>query len=110
MFVESTWEAILGEIARLPLEKAHVLFGRIVSKISTAGRESEGDKVILRTDRSGEYLKVDEVVMTTPLGWLKQNKSCFSPPLPERVLSGIDGVSLSHLEKVCAAESNRAKC
>lgn len=100
MFVESTWEAILGEIAKIPLEKAKVRLGEKVVKVQTSERSSEGSKVALITEK-GETLAFDEVVMTTPLGWLKRNKGAFDPALPPRLLSGIDAVSVGHLEKVC---------
>lgn len=41
--------------------------------------------------------------MTTPLGWLKHNRDIFDPPLPPRISSGIDAVSVGHLEKVSAS-------
>ncbi|KAH7411149.1 hypothetical protein BKA64DRAFT_375042 [Cadophora sp. MPI-SDFR-AT-0126] len=99
MFVETTWEAILAEIARLPLEKAKVRLGERVVGITTMDRDAEGSQVVVLTEK-GESLSFDEVLMTTPLGWLKQNKNIFQPALPERLLAGIDGVSVGHLEKV----------
>ncbi|KAK0120733.1 hypothetical protein ONS96_010935 [Cadophora gregata f. sp. sojae] len=99
MFVETTWEAILGEIARLPLDKAKVRLGEKVVAVKTLEREAEGSHVVIHTEK-GERLAFDEVLMTTPLGWLKRNKDVFQPSLPERILTGIDGVSVGHLEKV----------
>jgi len=99
-FVESTWEAILGEIAKIPLEKAKLRLGEKIVKVQTTPRDSEGSKVTLTTEK-GETLSFDEVVMTTPLGWLKRNKGAFSPALPPRLVAGIDVISVGHLEKVC---------
>lgn len=99
MFVETTWEAILAEIARIPLEKANVRLGERVVGVQTMDRESEGSRVVVSTEK-GEHLSFDEVLMTTPLGWLRRNKDIFQPALPERLLAGIDGVSVGHLEKV----------
>lgn len=48
----------------------------------------------------GEEFRFDELVMTTPLGWLKKNKSVFEPALPERVEKAIDSISYGCLEKV----------
>ncbi|KAL5330009.1 hypothetical protein ACEPPN_003533 [Leptodophora sp. 'Broadleaf-Isolate-01'] len=93
MFVETTWEAILAEIARIPLEKANVRLGERVVGVQTMDRESEGSRVVVSTEK-GEHLSFDEVLMTTPLGWLRRNKDIFQPALPERLLAGIDGVSV----------------
>ncbi|KAF8861745.1 FAD/NAD(P)-binding domain-containing protein [Acephala macrosclerotiorum] len=93
MFVESTWEAILGELARIPLERANVRLGEKVIKVQTNQRDIEGSKVILTTEK-GETLSYDEVLITTPLGWLKRNKEVFEPALPPRLLAGIDGISV----------------
>lgn len=62
-------------------------------------RNAEGSQVVVSTDK-GDNLTFDEVLMTTPLGYLKRNTSMFQPELPERLLAGIDGVSVGHLEKV----------
>jgi monoamine oxidase len=42
----------------------------------------------------------DEVIVTTPLGWLKRNKAAFQPCLPTRLVSAIDGIGFGNLEKV----------
>jgi hypothetical protein len=99
MFVESTYEAIFAEIARLPLEKATIRLNERVVVVKTTGREAEGSQAVLETEK-GESLAFDEVLMTTPLGWLKRNKDVFQPSLPERLSAGIDAISVGHLEKV----------
>lgn len=60
---------------------------------------SGNSKATVSTD-TGEELGFDEVVMTTPLGWLKQNKSAFSPPLPARFSQAVDAIGYVCLEKV----------
>lgn len=99
MFVETTWEAILAEIAKLPLAKADIRLSEQVTGVKTPDRE-EDSKVIVTTDK-GHQLSFDEVVMTTPLGWLKRNLDVFEPALPERILAGINGMSVGNLEKAC---------
>ena len=42
----------------------------------------------------------DEVVVTTPLGWLKRNQPAFVPTLPPRLLTAISNMSYGRLEKV----------
>jgi hypothetical protein len=98
MFVESTFSAILSEIAKIPLEKATIHLSQKVVAVKTKDGD-EGSKVMLRTEK-GEMFKFDEVVMTTPLGWLKRNKGVFEPALPDRLLSAIDSISVGRLEKV----------
>ena len=105
MFVESTYEAIFAEIARLPREKATIRLNERVTTVKTTGRDVENSQVVLET-KNGESLAFDEVLMTTPLGWLKRNKdTVFQPPLPERMSAGIDGISVGHLEKVFPLKS-----
>lgn len=97
--MEGNHKAILAEIARIPLEKATMKLGERVVEVLTAERETKDGQVLLKTEK-GESLFFDEVLMTTPLGFLKRNKEMFKPSLPSRVLAGIDAVSVGHLEKV----------
>jgi Flavin containing amine oxidoreductase len=97
--VENNHKAILAEIARIPLEKAVIKLGERVVEVVTAQREAQESQVVLKTDK-GESFSFDEVLMTTPLGFLKRNKEIFKPSLPPRILAGIDAVSVGHLEKV----------
>lgn len=52
------------------------------------------------TTATGERYSFDEVVVTCPLGWLKQNTGSFSPALPNRLLDAIQSISYGRLEKV----------
>lgn len=54
----------------------------------------------------GDELEFDEVVMTTPLGWLKRNLDSFIPPLPPRLISGIGNLSVGKLEKVVLSSNS----
>lgn len=62
------------------LKKADVLLGSEVLAIESAG-DSEAEPIVRITtpDRGFEF---DEVVITVPLGCLKQRTPKFSPPLP----------------------------
>ena len=42
----------------------------------------------------------DEVVVTSPLGWLKRNLSAFTPLLPTRISQSIKHIGYGRLEKV----------
>ncbi|SPN96648.1 related to anon-37cs protein [Cephalotrichum gorgonifer] len=99
MFVQSNYSAILGSLAQPALEKARLLLGTYVSGVSTPESRDSENKVTV-TVRSGDTMCFDEIVVTTPLGWLKRNPDTFSPALPPRILSAIDSLSLSQLEKV----------
>lgn len=48
----------------------------------------------------GQVLEFDEVVITTPLGWLKQNPQAFHPALPDRLSRAIQSIGYGSLEKV----------
>jgi hypothetical protein len=98
-FVEGNYKAILAEVARIPLEKADIKLGEKVVEVCSAERETKHGQVALKTEK-GESFYFDEVLMTTPLGFLKRNKDIFKPSLPPRLLAGIDAVSVGHLEKV----------
>lgn len=58
----------------------------------------DGEINVTTTD--GHAREFDEIVMTTPLGWLQKNKHIFSPPLPKRLNDAIDNISYGTLEKV----------
>jgi monoamine oxidase len=79
------------------LERATIEYNTKVVKVFSA--ESSSGQVIVTTDKD-EKLSFDEVVMTTPLGWLKKNQAAFEPPLPTRFSQAIDALSYGCLEKV----------
>jgi len=80
MFVESTYEAIFAEIARLPREKATIRLNERVTTVKTTSRDTEGSQVVLKTEK-GESLAFDEVLMTTPLAGSSETK-ILSSSLP----------------------------
>ena len=51
------------------------------------------------TTANGKEHFFDEVVVTSPLGWLKRNKRCL-PGLHPRIASAIESISFGRLEKV----------
>lgn len=100
VIVTSTYGAILEKIAEAPLLSADIQFNKMVVGIEALedGREKRS-RVLLRTN-DGCTQSFDEVILTTPLGWLKRNKTAFSPTLPPRLSQAIDNVSVGYLEKV----------
>ena len=51
------------------------------------------------TTSDGKQQYFDEVVVTTPLGWLKQHKESIHELCP-RIAAAIDSISYGRLEKV----------
>lgn len=93
LFCAGTYQKILAHIAEPVLKGADLKLSTKVTKVT-----SVPDKVTITTE-AGDELDFDEVVMTTPLGWLKQNKETFEPPLPERFASAVDSIGYGCLEK-----------
>ena len=99
-FVAETYHKILAEVAWRALENANILYRHEVTKV-TGRDEKQGD--LSRpsiTTRDGTTKEHDEVVMTAPLGWLKRNKSAFSPGLTPRLAQAIDNIGYGCLDKV----------
>ncbi|KAL1649283.1 hypothetical protein SLS58_001858 [Diplodia intermedia] len=100
LFVAETYHKILERIAKPALEGADVKFNQRVKTVETVAEEgNENGAVKVHLD-DGKSMLFDEVVMTTPLGWLKRNKdTAFSPPLPERLSDAIDSIGYGCLDK-----------
>lgn len=99
MFVQSNYSAILDRISQPVRERARILLRTEVISVRTPEQRFPGQKVELAT-RDGGTHRFDEVVMTTPLGWLQKHSDCFLPPLPPRIESAISSLKLSQLEKI----------
>ena len=97
MFCAGTYHKILELIAKPALSKAEIKFSTKIVKID-ADKQHDG-KVATITEK-GEIFEFDEVVVTAPLGWLKQNESAFTPSLPARLSSAIRSIGYGSLEKV----------
>lgn len=96
----STFEAILKRIAERALSSAEIRYGkRVIGIESSENARDAKHPVTLRTD-DGCSQSFDEVILTTPLGWLKRNKDAFAPALPSRLAQAIDNLSVGQLEKV----------
>jgi monoamine oxidase len=95
LFAAGTYKEILSNIAAPALAGANIVLSTKVTHI-----KSSSEAISISTD-NGRTLKFDEVVVTTPLGWLKNNKDAFDPPLPPRLSSAIDNIGYGSLEKVC---------
>ncbi|CZT22774.1 related to anon-37cs protein [Ramularia collo-cygni] len=102
-FVAGTYRKILEAISeaakkhaeiRLRCEVVEILSRRILGDDHVP---SQPPRVKLA---EGTVLSFDAVVLTTPLGWLKENKAAFKPTLPKEMSLAIDSISYGHLDKV----------
>jgi len=64
------------------------------------GKSAAWDNKVRVKTVDDQILEFDEVVTTTPLGWLKQNQHAFYPPLPDRLAQAIRNIGYGCLEKV----------
>jgi hypothetical protein len=100
MFVASTYKRILNHISGSALKDADLHLKEPVVKIEAPDRNLKGDHKIVVTNAHGQTYHFDEVIVTCPLGWLKQNKSIFQPGLPPRLSAAVDNISFGRLEKI----------
>ena len=103
LFLASTYKAILERISKEALSKVEFRPLTKVTSITTerlAGHKNvERHPLVTVATSNNETRTFDEVVMTAPLGWLKQNAQIFSPPLDSRLQTSIEHISYGRLEK-----------
>ncbi|KAE8386620.1 hypothetical protein BDV23DRAFT_162939 [Aspergillus alliaceus] len=100
-FVASTYKVILDYISRAALQHADIRFNQPIVKIDSVAPQGPNTRHnTTLTTATGETHTFDEVVVSCPLGWLKRNKSAFTPELPPRLTQAIDSISYGRLEKV----------
>lgn len=99
LFCAGTYKNILERIAKPAREGALIKYDTIVTNIQSSGDDGGPLKVLTQNGQSFEF---DEVVVTAPLGWLKQHPQAVSPPLPTRLTSAIKNIGYGCLEKVKA--------
>ncbi|KAF2729383.1 amine oxidase [Polyplosphaeria fusca] len=98
LFVAETYHKVLAKMAEPVQRGADIRFEHKVTKVVSNGTEDEPSVTVELDGR--ESMVFDEVVMTTPLGWLKQNLDAFVPPLPKRLTQAINSIGYGHLDKV----------
>jgi hypothetical protein len=96
LFVAGTYRSILAHIAATALSKSDLHLNTTVTNIKSDDTDSD---VSIKTS-SGATRSFNEVVLTTPLGWLKRHTQAFEPPLSPRLLSAISSLGYGRLEKV----------
>lgn len=101
VFLAGTYKAILDAVSKPVLAKVDLQLNTIVRSIAAVTDPDGGapPSVTLTTTDSKTHT-FDEVILTTPLGWLKKNLHAFSPPLPPRIAAAIAHISYGRLEKV----------
>jgi hypothetical protein len=101
LFCAGTYAKVLELVAKPVLAGADVRFEHIVTKITS--EEEDGNPKVIVENANGVTESFDEVVVTTPLGWLKRNQEVFEPELPKRIAEGIDSLGYGNLDKVCTS-------
>ncbi|KAK7698481.1 hypothetical protein SLS64_012473 [Diaporthe eres] len=102
LFVASTFKKIVDDMAGTVTSRADLRLNAEVVRIENVeslGSRSSKQQVRVTT-RDGQMEAFDQVVLTTPLGWLKRNRRVFSPELPPRLSLAIDAVGYGNLEKI----------
>lgn len=64
------------------------------------GKSHTGSNTVKIKTADNQIYEFDELILTTPLGWLKQNLNAFHPPLPPRLTTAIQSIGYGCLEKV----------
>jgi hypothetical protein len=95
-FCAGTFARVLDVVSRPALEGADIKLGRKVVKMVS---DHAAGKVTVRT-KAGEQFEFDELVVTTPLGWLKRNLDAFEPRMPARFEQAVEALGYGSLDKV----------
>ncbi|KAK5660151.1 hypothetical protein OQA88_13620 [Cercophora sp. LCS_1] len=98
LFCAGTYHKILDKVATPAVEGADIRYQTRVSEIHGKSTAASGTVRVKTTD--GQVLEFDQLVVTTPLGWLKQNPHAFYPSLPGRISRAIQNLGYGCLEKV----------
>ena len=99
LFLAGTYKAILEAVSRPVLAEVDLQLNTIVRSI-TATISPDGSPSVSLMTADSRNCTFDEVILTTPLGWLKKNLNAFSPSLPQRIATAVSHISYGRLEKV----------
>lgn len=101
LFVASSYEKILETVAQPVIEHCDLRLNEEVISIqtlSTPGSDHRASTLI--KTRGGHEDIFDQVIVTTPLGWLQKNAAAFSPPMPASLVDALASLRMGCLEKV----------
>ncbi|KAK3327107.1 hypothetical protein B0T19DRAFT_152707 [Cercophora scortea] len=100
LFCAGTYRKILQRIAQPAVDGADIRYATQVSEIHGKSSSTSADKIVKVKTTDGQVFDFDEVVLTTPLGWLQKNLQSFHPPLPDQLSKAIRSIGYGCLEKV----------
>ncbi len=86
----------MAHISAVALARAHLQLNTVMISVEA---QVGGPRPVCVTTSDGKKQYFDDVVVTTPLGWLKQHKESIQQLHP-RIASAIDSISFGRLEKV----------
>ncbi|KAL8718296.1 MAG: hypothetical protein Q9225_004547 [Loekoesia sp. 1 TL-2023] len=95
-FIPTNYKKIMARVSAVPLARAHVQFDTTMTSIEAP---IDGQRPVCLTTSGGKKQYFDDIVITTPLGWLKQHRESIRPLHP-RIASAIESMSFGRLEKV----------
>ena len=95
-FIPTNYQKIIARISAVPLAQARL---QLDTEMISVGSETDGACPVCVTTADGKKQYFDDVVITTPLGWLKQHKESIHQLNP-RIASAVDSISFGRLEKV----------
>jgi hypothetical protein len=95
-FIPTNYKKIMARVSAAPLAQAHIQLDTVMTSVEA---RTNGALPVCVTMSDGNEQYFDDVVVTTPLGWLKQHRESI-PQLHPRIKSAIDSISFGRLEKV----------
>lgn len=98
LFCIGTYRKILEKIAQPAISAADIRLQTHVLEIHSKSTSINGKTWVKTSD--GQAIEFDELVVTSPLGWLKQHQDAFFPRLPEPLAKAIQSIGYGCLEKV----------
>lgn len=109
LFCAGSYHDILKLVAKPAMDSADIKYETQVSGIYGWSATNNSNTVRVKT-ANGQVLNFDQLVVTTPLGWLKQNSKAFHPPLPDRLSQAIQNIGYGSLEKVHQPSTLQTPC
>ncbi|KAI9722081.1 MAG: hypothetical protein M1828_004895 [Chrysothrix sp. TS-e1954] len=100
LFVASSYKAMLDYVAEPVVRDAHIRFSTEVLQIKTLNAGSQDHKGVEILSSRGKSTTFDQVIVTSPLGYLQKHKHIFNPPMPDSLSNAVDAIHYGHLEKV----------
>ncbi|KAK4224412.1 hypothetical protein QBC38DRAFT_371120 [Podospora fimiseda] len=98
LFVTGTYRKILEKVAQPAINGAKIHLQARITKVY--GKSTSPCNTVKLETSDGRTFEFAQVVLTTPLGWLKQNLQAFHPPLPARLTQAIQNLGYGCLEKI----------